>query len=102
MAALTLGLAMNSERMPTGGCAEHHCSGQSPAFTPQALILGAGGGVGRQSGRPKTLPRTSLSHEVPAPPHWGLCHRDSGLALTSLSRPCHIWLPGSPHGTWQD
>lgn len=25
-----------------------------------------------------------------------------GLALTSLSRSCHIWLPGSPPVNWQD
>lgn len=40
--------------------------------------------------------------QSPSPSSLGSCHRDSGLALTSLSRPCHIWLPGSPHGNWQD
>lgn len=36
MAAFTLGLAMNLERMPVGGCAEQHkhCSGESCVCTP--------------------------------------------------------------------
>lgn len=82
----------------------------SPAFTPQALLLGARGGEGplqprapegRQPGGPGGLGRCTCfpeSHPLLAGP----CHGDAGLALTSLDRSCHIWLPGSPPVDRQD
>lgn len=104
MAALPLGPAMNFEGMPVGGCA------QPSVHTPQALLLGRGvgrvlcsPGTGRKAAQvAQEVSADVLASRSPTPSSPGPCHRDSGLALTSLDRSCHIWLPGSPLVKWQD
>lgn len=78
-AALTPDPAMNSERMPTGGCAEQPCSGQTSGLTLKALLL-CGVPAALDIHRRAAQEAQGISVGIPVPwsptfAHWGPCHR---------------------------